>query len=316
MSPVTEHIAPHVSVVVPSYNHERFIEETLRSVFAQRWRPMDLLVIDDGSRDGSQGVIERVLRDAPFPARLIARENKGLTRTLNEGLAQAKGRYFAYLGSDDLWEPMRLTRGVEALERDSAAVMAFSHCYFIDAQSRRVDVTSRSRTFESGYYLWQMLNGIVGIMSPTPLFRTDALKSVGWNEEARLEDFELYLGLSLLGPFAFVDEALGSWRVHETNTSKSWEFMVRERIATVERMARKLGLSEVEVERLRTRIRFEEAGGLLAAGHRFRASFETLRSLGGARSTTELTSRFVQLALPRPLLELRRRVVERRMLRH
>ena len=302
---------PHVSVVVPSYNHARFIEETLRSIFAQTWRPMDLLVIDDGSKDDSVAVIERVLRDAPFPARLVARENRGLTPTLNEGLAASTGEYFAYVGSDDTWEPRRLELGVAALEQQRQAVMAFSHCYFIDQHSRRVDVSSRSRSYTSGDYLWPMLRGVVGIMSPTPLFRASVLREVRWNEQAKLEDFDLYLNLALHGPFAFVDAPLASWRFHETNTSSGWAFMVRERIATVERIAVKPGPTEAEVENLRERIPFEEAGALLASGHRLGAAWESLKHWRGANGAREWVKRALRLAAPEVLLRARRRWVAR-----
>lgn len=92
-----------VSVVVPSYNHARFIEKSLRSIFRQTLTPLQLVVIDNGSGDESVRVIERVLNGCPFPCELIARENRGLCATLNEGLTQTRGPYFAYLGSDDLW---------------------------------------------------------------------------------------------------------------------------------------------------------------------------------------------------------------------
>lgn len=305
--------APHVSVVVPSYNHARFIAETLRSILAQTWRPMDLLVIDDGSKDDSVKVIERVLRDASFPARLVVRENRGLTKTLNEGLEASRGEYFAYLGSDDTWEPRRLELGVAALERNPTAVMSFSHCYFIDRDSRRVDVSSRSRQYAAGDYLWPMLRGVVGIMSPTPLFRANVLRETRWNEAAKLEDFDLYLNLALRGPFEFVDAALASWRFHETNTSSGWEFMVRERIATVERIAVKLGLSEAEVEKLRERIHFEEAGALLASGNRLGAARESLRYWRGANSVREWLKRAAHLVTPEVVKRARRKLVARKV---
>lgn len=304
--------APEVAVVVPSYNHAHFIEATLRSIFAQTYRPLSLLVIDDGSKDESVAVIRRVLADCPFPAELIARENRGLTRTLNEGLSRTKGKYFAYLGSDDLWQPERIARGVATLESQPDAVMAFSHCYFIDGAGTRLDVSSRRSQHTSGFYFWKMMGGNVGIMSPTPLFRRSALELVRWNEQARLEDFELYLALALLGPFAFIDEPLASWRAHTTNTSASAEFMTRERIATIERMAARLALPEEQVEVLRRRVRFEEAGGLIGAGHRARAAAQTLQNVRAARSPEELLKRLGLLLLPRRLFELRRSVVARR----
>ncbi|HLM59831.1 MAG TPA: glycosyltransferase family A protein, partial [Pyrinomonadaceae bacterium] len=73
-----------VSVLVPSYNHAPFIERTLRSIFKQTLAPKKLIVIDDGSKDESAAIIERVLEDCPFSAEFIRRENRGLSVTLNE----------------------------------------------------------------------------------------------------------------------------------------------------------------------------------------------------------------------------------------
>ena len=83
--------AERISVVVPSYNHERFVGAAIRSIIDQSRPPDELVVIDDGSRDGSVGVIERQLERAPFPARLIVRANRGLSATLNEGLRLTDG---------------------------------------------------------------------------------------------------------------------------------------------------------------------------------------------------------------------------------
>jgi len=103
-----------VSVLVPSYNHARFVGETLRSIFRQTLAPRELLVIDDGSADDSARVAGRALEECAFPCELIARGNRGLCATLNEGLARTRGRYFAYLGSDDLWLPGLLAARVRA----------------------------------------------------------------------------------------------------------------------------------------------------------------------------------------------------------
>ncbi len=80
----------------------------------QTRQPAELLVIDDGSSDESPRIIERVLSDCPFSCEFIARENRGLCATLNEGLQRTGGEYFAYLGSDDLWLPDFLQERVAA----------------------------------------------------------------------------------------------------------------------------------------------------------------------------------------------------------
>src|SRR5438132_5983577 len=108
-------ISDAVTVVVPSYNHSPFVEQSLRSIFNQTLLPAELIVIDDGSTDDSVKVIERVLRDCPVPSQFIASENQGLSATLNQGYACSRGDYFAYLGSDDLWLPRFLAARVELL---------------------------------------------------------------------------------------------------------------------------------------------------------------------------------------------------------
>jgi raffinose-raffinose alpha-galactotransferase len=94
-----------VSVFVPSYNHERFVEACLRSVFAQTYQPDLLLVIDDGSSDDSVHIIDRVLEDCPFATEFVVRANRGLGATLNEAASRTTGPLVTYLASDDTWEP-------------------------------------------------------------------------------------------------------------------------------------------------------------------------------------------------------------------
>src|SRR5882672_4544514 len=133
---------PRVSVVVPSYNHAPFVEATLRSIMKQTLQPAQLLVIDDGSRDESTAVIERVLSACPFPCELVVRSNRGLCATLNEGFERTRGNYFAYLGSDDLWLPDFLSARVGLLESRPEAVLAYGHAYFIDEQNAIIDCTA------------------------------------------------------------------------------------------------------------------------------------------------------------------------------
>src|SRR6266496_5683183 len=94
-----------VSVVIPSYNHGRFIARCIRSVIKQSYSPLELIVIDDGSDDESPKLIEAELKNCSFACDLISRPHKGLVPTLNEGLRRSRGKYFAYLGSDDVWLP-------------------------------------------------------------------------------------------------------------------------------------------------------------------------------------------------------------------
>jgi glycosyltransferase involved in cell wall biosynthesis len=106
---------PLVSIVVPSYNHARYLPVTLESVFAQTYRNIELIVIDDGSSDGSAAVIEQLLARCPFPCTGLYRENRGAHATLNEAVRRARGTFVNPLNSDDAFEPERIAAMVEGI---------------------------------------------------------------------------------------------------------------------------------------------------------------------------------------------------------
>jgi alpha-1,3-rhamnosyltransferase len=287
-----------VGVLVPSYNHARFVERCLRSIFAQTYPPTKLLVIDDGSTDGSPQVIERVLQDCPFPAELIVRPNRGLCATLNEGFGRLEGEYFAYLASDDVWHPERLAEGVAALARRPEAVLSYSHCYIIDAQDRIIGDSREWGWYFDGDHLETLLRVHHVPENATVTFRREAVARFGWNEANRLEDYELYLQLATLGPFAFVPCHLGYHRLHSTNTTWQMAKMMDEVLNTQARLAGQLGLSDRELQRYQAHLRFQFGEHQLIAGKRWMAIQLTMCNLHGAPSWSALARRLALLAFP------------------
>lgn len=112
-----------VSIIVPVYNGEKFIRETMDSVLAQTYSDWELLLIEDGSSDGSADVIEKyVAEKAETRIRLIRQpSNQGAARSRNRGLLEASGRYIAYLDADDLWAPEKLEHELKFMEEKGAA---------------------------------------------------------------------------------------------------------------------------------------------------------------------------------------------------
>ena len=230
---------PLVSVVVPSFDNARFIGAAIDSVLAQTLDDLELIVIDDGSGDDSVPLVRERLEQVPAggPAwRLVARENRGIARTLNEGLELARGRYFAYLDSDDLWQPTRLERQVEAMQRAGpAAVACFSDGWIIDAGGRRIGRFGRHFPYRGGDIYRDLF--LVRFMpsSPTSLFVRRRLEEAGSFDERRSKvDYDAWLRVARLGPVAYVPEPLGSWRRHEGNHSaRDPEGMLRSCLASV-----------------------------------------------------------------------------------
>ncbi len=108
-----------VSVILPVFNGERFLEEAIRSVYAQDTDPIELLVIDDGSTDSSSEIVRTVAPDA----RVIEQENAGPAAARNRGLSEASGEYLAFIDADDLWTPNKLSRQLRLLTDDEAVDM-------------------------------------------------------------------------------------------------------------------------------------------------------------------------------------------------
>jgi hypothetical protein len=128
---------PTVSVVIPSYNHARFVEEAARSVLDQEPGDLELIVVDDGSSDDSVAIL-RGLHDPRV--RVVTQHNQGTHAALNNGLALAQGRVFAILNSDDRWAPGRLGAALEVFAREPEVALVGSWIELIDEAARPLSV--------------------------------------------------------------------------------------------------------------------------------------------------------------------------------
>jgi glycosyltransferase involved in cell wall biosynthesis len=263
-------------------------------------------VIDDGSSDGSPVLIEQILKDCPFDAELIVRENRGLCRTLNEAFAFADEKYFAYLGSDDIWLPEFLERRTDLLETRPEAVLAFGHAFLIDGEDWIIDRTDDWTDFANGDVLPLLLEGTI-FSSPSVVYRQDALAKFRWNEYSRLEDYEIYLKLSTVGPFAFDPSVLCAWRQHGENASSDVVLMQQEWQDAQGRTSESLGISDEELTVLQRRLRFVGVASLARHGFRREAMAALIADHRGARSTAELLKTVLRVFLPTAVYSIARR---------
>ena len=121
---------PAVSVITPVFNAERYIGAAIESVLGQSASDWELLVIDDGSTDGTPDVVREYAGDPRL--RVVRREHRGLSAARNEGVSKATGRLLAFLDADDLWRPEYLERMVSMLDRKPEAVLAFAGWRYVD----------------------------------------------------------------------------------------------------------------------------------------------------------------------------------------
>jgi hypothetical protein len=246
-----------------------------------------------------------MLKDSPAPSEFIARSHKGLTKTLNEALEKTRGDYFAYLGSDDLWLPEFLAARLKSLSQCDEAVLAYGHAYSIDEHDQIIDCTSDWASYVDGNATAMLLSTLAPL-SPTVVYRRNALARHSWNETSRLEDYELYLRLSADGDFAFDPRVLSAWRQHERNTSINLVMMMEEKLAAQQETAAVLGVTSQDLDRFHTLARFRSAQELMRQGQKSKATSLAFRNLRGLSSAREALRMSLGLIAPNPLLRWNR----------
>jgi glycosyltransferase involved in cell wall biosynthesis len=158
--------AASVSVVIPVYNCERYLAAAIESVLAQTAPPGEILVVDDGSTDGSAALA----RAFGAPVTCLAQPHAGLSASLNCGIERSRGAYLAFLDADDLWVEDKLAGQLDALEADPALDGIFGHVE--QFASPDIDPAKRPRIPEAARVA-------PGYLTSTLLIRADALRRVG-----------------------------------------------------------------------------------------------------------------------------------------
>jgi glycosyltransferase involved in cell wall biosynthesis len=201
-----------VSIIIPTYNRADILGRSILSVLDQSYRPIEVIVVDDGSTDHTMEML------APFGDRIrvVRQENRGPSAARNAGVAQAEGEIIAFLDSDDTWEPEKLERQVRLLQQGGNDVVC---CVCNAALISEAGVAQTSfgvanvlSHLEEGYWT----NPAIILASRFILFnqvvavRKEAFERIGgFKEHMRLlEDHDLAFRLSLLGPWAFVSDPL------------------------------------------------------------------------------------------------------------
>lgn len=222
-----------VSVLIPAYNSQATLLQTLHSVQRQTFVDWEVIVVDDGSLDATPRIAAAVAAsDGRF--RLVRQDNAGVAAARNTALALARGRWVAPLDADDLWHPEKLARQLSCLEACAAGtVLAYSWSVDIDERSRVIGRRLDLESFEGDVYAALVLTNFIGNAS-VPLVSREALIRVGgWDTSLRAraaqgcEDWQIYLRLAELGAFALARGFLVGYRQSATSMSRRVEEMTR-----------------------------------------------------------------------------------------
>lgn len=233
-----------ISIVVPAYNAETYLAETVKSILSQTVSDWELIIVNDGSQDATAMIAEDFAAHDPR-IRVVHQTNMGLPGARNRGYEESnpQTRFVIFLDADDLWEPKTLEVLMAALEENPLAVASHGQARYIDDKGRLIRlgklesrISNRKAIVDGRFVSWPMgkPTSFAGlaidcyiISAGSVLIRRSALEKTGLFDRmqhlprASLEDWDLWLRLCLHGDFAVAPHVVLNYRLHDANLSKA-----------------------------------------------------------------------------------------------
>jgi glycosyltransferase involved in cell wall biosynthesis len=190
---------PLISVIIPAYNAEKTIQETIESVLNQTFTDFELIVINDGSQDATLKVINSIPDDR---LKVFSYPNAGVSASRNRGLAKAAGEFIAFLDADDLWTPDKLEAQLKALQANTQAAVAYSWTDYIDESGQFLH-PGKHITENGDVYAKLLVTNILDNGS-NYLIRREALNKIGGFDESLFGPEDWDLAIRLAANYQFV----------------------------------------------------------------------------------------------------------------
>jgi glycosyltransferase involved in cell wall biosynthesis len=231
-----------VSVVIPAFNGADYIGETIESILAQTYRPLEVLVVDDGSTDRTAEIVQRF----GDPVRYFRQENAGTAAARNRAVAESRGEFIALLDQDDLWVPHKLERQIPRFAEDPRIGLVFAGIEFFDTHSGKI-----TSTYFPGAEL-TLCDLLAHAVLPvqTMLFRRSALEKIGPFDTTLGGTDDWDIGIRMAAEFRIVgvDETLGRVRLHETQQGRNTDRMFHNAMRVLDKNAQiRPGSRECEI---------------------------------------------------------------------
>ena len=299
-----------ITVVVPAYNAQATIDETLHSVRAQTYKTLDVVVVDDGSTDTTAEIVARHVRD-DSRVRLLQQPNSGVAAARNAAIAVAGGEFIAPIDADDLWHPTKIEKQLSAMRRGGErAGLAYAWTALIDLNSCIVALAAPN--FDQGDVLSRLCHSNMVGNGSAPLMRLAAVLQAGCYDTTLVqrqaqgcEDIALYLAIAQQHDFVLVPEYLTGYRQRPDSMSKDSLQMWRSlNLVTGELMAQRPDL--------RPQLRNGRANMLLTIYRRLKAEGDHRRArLYLHQLVATMPYHALKAFVYRPLREAWRRRVQR-----
>lgn len=259
---------PFISVIIPTYNRENFILESVHSVLKQTYRNFELIVVDDGSTDATQKMLQPVFSEII----LLKQPQRGPSAARNSGIRVASGTWISFLDSDDLWLPGKLEQQVRFFLANPEAKVSYTEEIWY-RKGRRVNPAKKHRKY-SGWIYRKMLP--LCLVSPSSvMIHREVFETVGLFDETlpACEDYDLWLRIGAKYPIHLLPEPLIVKRNgHQGQQSQKFWGMDRFRVAALKKMLQQKNLSRQD--RTATREMLKKKCGILANGFEKRGKKE------------------------------------------
>lgn len=226
---------PKVSVIVPVFNHERYVVPAVRSILDQSFGDFEVIAIDDGSQDRS-GELIKAIDDARLT--YMYHQNQGASRTLNRGIEMSRGEYVSILNSDDLYHSERLQACLDVLEGDHSIQAVFTYLDLVDEEGRLISATRGPEEYwkdlppdisfsgEDNRVL-DLLAGNFLLTTSNLFCRREVFETVGYFSHLRYaHDYDFFLRLCSRLKVHLIEKPLVNYRIHSLNTVKENEATV------------------------------------------------------------------------------------------
>jgi glycosyltransferase involved in cell wall biosynthesis len=210
---------PLVSILVPAYNHQKYVKQSIASILNQTYNNIELIVINDGSTDDTGHIIEDIWTENNKNFTFITRANKGLIKTIEEGFSYMHGKYFCLLASDDYWDSHKIEEQVNVMEKDSLLAIVFTDYYDVNEES---GVIAEIKEFGNRkIYFHDVLSG-KELPPASIMFRSDSIHNNFFTKLGNIvEDLYLWLYVLQQGGYAIIiSQTLAYYRTHSNNTRK------------------------------------------------------------------------------------------------
>lgn len=219
---------PVVSVVIPSFNHEKYIEETIESILNQTFQDFEIIITDDGSSDKTLEKIKKF--SDPRIELFIFKENQGACKALNHCINNSNGKYIAYISSDDVWELNKLEKQIKYLNENPSIPVIFTYVKIIDEngvehleKNHRYSTIFEQKNHDRSIWLNRFFYKGNCICHPSIMIRKDIYNDIGlYNERmGNLPDLDMWVRLCMKYNFNILDEKLTRFRIRDDEKNVS-----------------------------------------------------------------------------------------------